>query len=453
MGGARQEARLRALHDLIPDAREVPDFFHAYLYFVRNLRQRLHPPGAPDLREVKAGGLAFTVDLGDRLGADFFYGQYAELLESELFLGMIEPGGVVVDVGANFGYYAVRAAQAVGPSGRVHAFEPDPRAFALLERNVRDNGFENVRRAQAAVGDRDGEVLFHVMQESAFSSLSDTGRSAAREVVRLPITTLDEALDGAAITAAKVDVEGHEFAVLRGARQTLDRSPDALLMLEVTAKNLDAERRAALHDALAARYAAGATGWVADTEPSGLRAVVSADEAVALGSANLFLVRAGGPTEARLLKLAGELRQRAFHGFAEEMGLDAAALLRAHPDDPRHGLRLHAAFLGATLRRQEARAQRSDVLRLTEKIEQLVERATSAEARLRALEQESQARIEHLRQDGQARLEEIHRQVEKVQQLKGELHTTRGELEAARAELATVPGPVRSVARAVRGRR
>lgn len=60
---------------------------------------------------------------------------YWEALETEIFCGLLRPGGLVIDVGANFGHYALIAANAIGPEGLVVAFEPDPETFALLDAN------------------------------------------------------------------------------------------------------------------------------------------------------------------------------------------------------------------------------------------------------------------------------------------------------------------------------
>ena len=263
-----RELRVRTLHDLIPAAQEFPpDFAIAYVQFLRSLRERLHPIGIRDVRLVETtSGLKWCVDLGDRLGADFYYGHCGEFFESQLFLALLEPGATVIDVGANFGYYTVSAAAKVGPAGVIHAFEPDPFAFKLLRSSIHANRLTNVRCHHVCLGAEDGETLFHVMAESAFSGISPTGRARLRKKLTMRCRRLDSILadEGRAVTAIKIDVEGHEGDVLRGSGETIRQCPGIVVMLEVNDKNLNQERRGALHAALEELYADGFRGWVID---------------------------------------------------------------------------------------------------------------------------------------------------------------------------------------------
>jgi FkbM family methyltransferase len=303
---ARSEAQLRALHALRIEARLQPGFEAHYVGFVRALRERLHPRGVPDVRTVLIDGrLRFLVDLGDRLGCDVFYGYYDERFEASLFAELLDPGSTVLDVGANFGYYSVVCADAVGPTGAVHAFEPDPAAFELLTANADANGLaDRIHVHRFAVGDHDGTVSYHLAEEAAFSGLTSTGRSATRGVVEVRLRSLDSfAVDHGIeqIDALKIDVEGHEAEVLRGARRLLQRSADPLIMLEVTAKNLTEAARDALTGALAELFAAGYHGLLPDLQqPGGVRTITRATEAASLASANLFLVRPEEQRERRL---------------------------------------------------------------------------------------------------------------------------------------------------------
>lgn len=337
----------------MPEAYGFPDLLVPYVTFVRTLRERLHPRGVRDIRQAEtAGGLKFLVDVGDRLGCDVYYGFYAEMYEFALFRSILRPGGVVVDVGANFGLYTISAAAAVGRTGRVVAFEPDPAAFELLTRNVEGNGLVNVECHPVCAGDEDAETDFFQMEESAFSGLSATGRANVRAKVRVPVRRLDSVLarSDAPLTAMKIDVEGHEYAVLRGARVTIRRSPDVTLMIEVSAKNLDSTRKTNFEGALAALYTEGFTGWLADAGPDGLRRVDRPAEAVDLSAANLFLVRRKGAAEAALRQAARALRLAASHDFRQAGDADDDALLRRDASDPYTGLGLHVALLRAVVR-------------------------------------------------------------------------------------------------------
>lgn len=322
---------MQALYHAVPLAMERVDFYANFMAFLRAVRERLHPPGHSDIRTVVAErDLHFQVDLGDRLGCDFYYGYYSERFDADLFMAMLSPGAVVVDVGANFGYYTVRAAQCVGPSGVVHAFEPDPRAGRLLELNLEHNSMTHVRFVRACVGEADGETAFSVMEESAFSGRADTGRARLKDELRVPMRMLDAYLlevGSPVISAMKIDVEGFEFSVLGGVRETIRCSPELVLLFEVNTKNLTDERREALKSVLLELTAQGLRGWMLGVTPGGLVEAGSPEEIVQLRSCNVFFVRSDSPTEERLLARAADLRttsvaQVSRHlSFPREVGL------------------------------------------------------------------------------------------------------------------------------------
>lgn len=141
-----------------------------------------------------------------------------ELTEMAFVLHALRPSDLFVDVGANVGSYTILAAAAVG--SRCISFEPDPSAFEGLTANIDANQVTaRVETHRAAVGassgivrfSRDHDTLGHVVPEGEIAV-------PFREV---PIVTLDETLAGRVPAAIKIDVEGFETAVLKGAARTL----------------------------------------------------------------------------------------------------------------------------------------------------------------------------------------------------------------------------------------
>jgi FkbM family methyltransferase len=170
-----------------------------------------------------------------------FYLDGIEHGEIRFFRRFLRPGDVVLDVGANIGVFTLVSAAAVGPSGRVIAFEPAAETFARLLGNVELNGFANVRCVRSALSDRAGEATLasSVGGFDAWNSLADvpyTGGEFRRETV--PVQTLDRFLEGAEIprpvTLMKLDVEGLEARVLKGARRLLARDDAPVLQVEFT---------------------------------------------------------------------------------------------------------------------------------------------------------------------------------------------------------------------------
>lgn len=166
----------------------------------------------------------------------------AEPREQRFFRQQVAPGMVVFDVGANLGFYTSLFADLVGPTGRVHAFEPDPLSFGILrERTAR---LANVTANQVAVGDRTGSItLFCNRSNRADNRVHASLGEETAETVEVPLTTLDDYCDSARIDqihAVKMDIQGAEVAALRGFRRTLARIQPQWLMIEFSPEHLRA---------------------------------------------------------------------------------------------------------------------------------------------------------------------------------------------------------------------
>ena len=138
---------------------------------------------------------------------------------------LITPGMVIADIGANAGFYALEMAECVGRSGRVLAFEPDPFNFGLLDRRARSAPLGNVDAHQLALGDEAGQaVLYCSAYNRADNRIGQSHEEKHVESYTVQVRTLDEfaASKGLAkIDALKIDVQGAEARVLRGAAHTL----------------------------------------------------------------------------------------------------------------------------------------------------------------------------------------------------------------------------------------
>jgi FkbM family methyltransferase len=147
---------------------------------------------------------------------------------------LVPAGGVVVDAGADVGFFTLRFAELVGPAGRVHAFEPNPRTRANIEALM---GAEpQVTVHPVALADAPGSAELHVPIEDG-EPVGALGRLSRRhegpsETVTVRTATLDESLgaDAERVAFIKCDVEGAELAVLRGAQRTLECARPALLV-------------------------------------------------------------------------------------------------------------------------------------------------------------------------------------------------------------------------------
>jgi FkbM family methyltransferase len=149
------------------------------------------------------------------------YGEHSEP-EIELFRRYLRPGMVAVDVGANIGTHTICFAQAVGPGGRVLAFEPQGMLHQVLCGNAALNDCRNVIAEHKALGARSGRVVVPWLDYAQQGNFGALTLGAWTQGDTVPLASLDSyALD--ACHLIKIDVEGMERDVLQGARSTIAR--------------------------------------------------------------------------------------------------------------------------------------------------------------------------------------------------------------------------------------
>lgn len=164
-----------------------------------------------------------------------------EPVTTALFRRAVEPGMVVVDVGAFLGQYSLLAARQVGDAGKVFAFEPDPRNFTFLARNVERNGLaDRISAVPKAISDRTGEMTLYLDPDVGSGSSIVFRRRRGVATATVSTLTLDEFL-GHNITpdVIKLDIEGGEVRALDGMAETLQRAkPDLAMFVECFPKAL-----------------------------------------------------------------------------------------------------------------------------------------------------------------------------------------------------------------------
>lgn len=157
---------------------------------------------------------------------------------SALTSALLKPGMVVLDVGANIGLLTRHFCEAVGPSGKVFAFEPGPENFDCLKFNTKN--FDNKSVLQTAISDANGTARLYLnARSSTGNSLLNQNNAAGS--VEVECKTLDTFLSEngvAQVDFIKIDVEGAELKVLRGMRETLRRLPGVKVVIEYCPKNL-----------------------------------------------------------------------------------------------------------------------------------------------------------------------------------------------------------------------
>jgi FkbM family methyltransferase len=178
-------------------------------------------------------------------------GAFYERETTVLVASVLRPGDVFVDVGAHVGYFSVLASAMVGPTGQVVSFEPEPGNYAQLINHIRLNKLANVLPIHCAAGAEETVLDLHINSDNdGGHALWDVRRHVLNEKSRAAprahpvfVATLDRVLANVAVgrvRAIKIDVEGNEHSVLRGARETLEKHQVPFVVAEINRDGLGA---------------------------------------------------------------------------------------------------------------------------------------------------------------------------------------------------------------------
>lgn len=203
----------------------------------------------------------------------FQHGVYEPHVERAL-RRLLRPGDTAYDIGANLGYHSAVMAQTVGPTGHVVAFEPVPETFARLALCGELNSYSQLIPFQMAVGSTSGTVELRLeLHDSGHASMYPTPWGASGSppgLVKAPIFPLDEIMSTHKLSAPrlmKIDVEGHEMAVLSGATRILEQHRPTLVFELNPPLMREAAWTASDVEALLRRYGPYKFFLVGDEEP------------------------------------------------------------------------------------------------------------------------------------------------------------------------------------------
>jgi FkbM family methyltransferase len=171
-------------------------------------------------------------------------------------------GSVVIDIGAHIGLFAVRAAQLIKEGGRVYAFEPAPKTNALLLKTIQINGMENIIEPRnEAIAEKDGVTHFNASDTEGdnSNSLVEYRKDRHLNKIEVRIVSVDNFIRSknlSKVNFIKIDAEGYEYNVLKGAEQTFKKFlPKAILALHPKAIQANGDSLEEIYDFLFnARY-------------------------------------------------------------------------------------------------------------------------------------------------------------------------------------------------------
>jgi len=165
------------------------------------------------------------IDKSDRIVSEklLVYKKWEEY-ETKIFKENLKTGDTVLDIGAHIGYYTLIASNKVGKRGKVYAFEPDPKNFKLLKKNISENGCSNVALINSAVTLKGGQIKLFLNKENKGDHRAYDSKDG-RESISINSMKLDEYFkNNKKVDVIKMDIQGGEFKALKGGLNLLSHN-------------------------------------------------------------------------------------------------------------------------------------------------------------------------------------------------------------------------------------
>ncbi|MCL4300776.1 MAG: FkbM family methyltransferase [Anaerolineae bacterium] len=226
----------KGLSKIVPGGHAIYDFLFRVLW--------------PNKNTVEVQGSKMYVNVFDpdpsmrRTFRAYAQNRIHEEATTELFRKIIHEGDVVIDLGANIGYFSLLAASLVGKKGKVYAFEPEPRNYSYLCKNIQLNGYDQVVALQKAVADKAGTLKLYIcsydtghhtiQQYNGIKEYRPDLASDKEESVEIEAIRLDDFVKeiGRPINVIKMDIEGAEMLALSGMECVIKENEDLSLLVE-----------------------------------------------------------------------------------------------------------------------------------------------------------------------------------------------------------------------------
>lgn len=199
--------------------------------YLRSLKKQKHPLRFLTSRILWMTGLSKMITIRREhyrlhffptaLSALYWIDPNEERLDEVFFGSYLRQGDAVIDIGANVGTSSLSAAHLVGDKGKILAFEPHPVIFNYLTQNIALNGFSNIHPYNLALGDKRGTVSFSSQHGDAQNRVREDGK------LSISVDRLDHILENtplAQVDLLKIDVEGYELFIFKGATSILSRT-------------------------------------------------------------------------------------------------------------------------------------------------------------------------------------------------------------------------------------
>lgn len=169
------------------------------------------------------------------LSRELYIYKKREIFSTEFIKKIIRDDDVIIDIGANIGYYALLEAK-LASKGIVYAIEPVPENIELLKTNIKLNNCKNIFIFQLALGDKIGKAKMYIYDKLNWSSFIKSVDETIIREINISLTTLDKFAEDyihEPITFIRMDVEGYEYQIIKGSLRILKSSNHLRLCIEL----------------------------------------------------------------------------------------------------------------------------------------------------------------------------------------------------------------------------
>ena len=200
----------------------ILDFFYQLFRFLHKQTVGENPNEKEKIIVKKINDYYMFIDKnGKGIHRDLYLHSTREPVSTTIVNSILQEGDIVLDAGANIGYYVIMESKRVGGKGIVYAVEPIKISFDLLKKNVKLNKLKNVKFYNLAFNDKQGEIDINISLESNLNTPIKT--KEATKIEKVKATTLDLFFrDKKKPTFMRMDIEGFEHVVFRGGLKTLN---------------------------------------------------------------------------------------------------------------------------------------------------------------------------------------------------------------------------------------
>jgi len=186
---------------------------------------------------IKINGQIMYLDKKDSLNLSF--NRNYESVEIEIVKKEIKEGATVIDIGANIGYYTLIFAQLAGKNGKVFAFEPDPKNFQILKKNIEINGHKNVILEEKAISNKEGNLKLFLSKDNHGMHRIYPSKFCEASIDISSIKLDNYFKNNMKIDFIKIDIEGAEYDALKGMTSLIEKNKKLTILIEFAPASIE----------------------------------------------------------------------------------------------------------------------------------------------------------------------------------------------------------------------